>query len=270
MRKDEIEERIVRIEKTLRELQAGQKETGDEIIAELRSFQTLVIEERIEAMRQQLGQGYQQLLLELVLSTAEREFENVCPHNCTLYNRSDCIEFFLSRLKESAERMNADEAEQYIAAQVHRDEILLNRYPELDRDPCRHCFTTYTRERDTLMQAVGRLSVARQVLARKKPGILIADLPDEQVLSNLIDPLSHPVRFAILKGLSGGSMSYSELSTLTGYKGGHLLFHITRLVEAGLAMKSESSGLYLLTDKGMGVMTLVKNLFARQGEISPG
>ncbi|RXL78454.1 ArsR family transcriptional regulator, partial [Citrobacter sp. AAK_AS5] len=78
----------------------------------------------------------------------------------------------------------------------------------------------------------------------------VADLPDEEVLSTLIEPLSHPVRFAIMKGLSGGSLSYSELSALTGYKGGHLLFHVTRLVEAGLIAKSETSGLYALTEKG--------------------
>jgi len=261
MRKDEIEERIVRIEKTLRELQAGQKETGDTIRAELRSFQSLVIEERIEAMRQQLGQGYQRLLLELVVSTASREFETVCPKNCTLYPRSDCIEFFLSRLKESAERMDPDEAGQYIAAQARRDEDLVVRYPELGREPCRKCFDTYVRERDTLMQAVGRLSSVREVLRRKRTDLSVADLPDEEVLSTLIEPLSHPARFAIMKGLSGGGLSYSELSTLTGYKGGHLLFHVTRLVEAGLIAKSETSGLYALTEKGTGVMQLVRNLY---------
>ncbi|MFA6332727.1 MAG: winged helix-turn-helix domain-containing protein [Methanoregula sp.] len=261
MRKDEIEERIVRIEKTLRELQAGQKETGETIMAELRSFQSLVIEERIEAMRQQLGQGYQRLLLELVVSTAHSEFETVCPKDCTLYNRSDCIEFFLSRLRESAERMDPDEAEQYIAAQIHRDESLIIRYPELGREPCRSCFDTYVRERDTLMQAVGRLSSVRQVLQRKRTDLSITDLPDEEVISTLIEPLSHPIRFAILKGLSGGNMSYSELSTLTGYKGGHLLFHVTRLVEAGLIVKSGTSGLYTQTEKGMGVMQLVRNLY---------
>ncbi|MFA5331981.1 MAG: hypothetical protein WC342_06345 [Methanoregula sp.] len=261
MRKDEIEDRIVRIEKTLRELQSGQKENGDAILAELRSFQSLMVEERIEAMRQQLGQGYQHLLLELVLSTAGREFETVCPQDCTLFNRSDCIEFFLSRLKESAERMDPDEAGRYIAAQVHRDEDLVSRYPELGRDPCRKCFDTYIRERDTLMQAVGRLSSVRQAILRKKTDVFIADLPDEEVLSTLIEPLSHPVRFAVLKGLFRGSMYYSEMSALTGYKGGHLLFHVTRLVEAGLMVKSETPGLYTLTEKGMGVMQLVRNLY---------
>jgi len=261
MRKDEIEERIVQIEKTLRELQAGQRQTSDAVIAELRAFQGLIIEERIEALRQQMAQGHQRLLLDLVLSTARREFDTVCPNPCSLFNRSECIDFFLCRLKDTAERADPDEAERFLAAQVQQDTDLLVRYPELDRSPCRSCYDTYCRERDGLMQAIGKLSSTRQVLRQKKPDMYIADLPDEQVLSTLIEPLSHPVRFAMLKGLSGGSMSYTELSALTGYKGGHLLFHVTRLVEAGLVVKTEPAGLYSLTEKGMAMMTLVKNLY---------
>ena len=157
--------------------------------------------------------------------------------------------------------MDPDEAERFLSAQVQQDKELLVRYPELDRSPCRSCYDTYCRERDGLMQAVGKLSATRQVLIRKKPDMYISELPDEQVLSTLIEPLSHPVRFSMLKALSGGSMSYSELSVLTGYKGGHLLFHVTRLVEAGLVVKTEPAGLYSLTEKGMAVMTLVKNLY---------
>ena len=261
MRKDEIEDRIVQIEKTLRELQAGQRQSSDAVIAELRAFQGLIIEERIEAMRQQMAQGHQRLLLDLVLSTARKEFEVVCPNPCSLFNRSECIDFFLCRLKDTAERVDPDEVEQFLAVQVRQDTSLLTRYPELDRSPCRTCYDTYCRERDDLMRAIGKLSATRQVIRQKKQDLYIADLPDEQVLSTIIDPLSHPARFSILKGLSGGSMSYTELSSLTGYKGGHLLFHVTRLIEAGLIIKSEPTGLYSLTEKGVAVMTLVKNLY---------
>ena len=57
MRKDEIEDRIVRIEKTLRDMQAGLRDINETIVTELRSFRSFLIEEKIEAMKQQLGQG---------------------------------------------------------------------------------------------------------------------------------------------------------------------------------------------------------------------
>ncbi|MDO9326641.1 MAG: winged helix-turn-helix domain-containing protein [Methanoregula sp.] len=261
MRKDEIEERIVQIEKTLRKLQSGQRQSSDAVIAELRAFQGLIIEERIESMRQQMARGHQHLLLDLVIPTVRRELETVCPNPCSLFNRSECIDFFLCRLKDSAERVDPDEVEGFLVAQVQQDSALLVRYPELDRTPCRSCFDTYCEERDGLMRAIGKLSTTRHVLRQKKQDLYIADLPVDQVIPTIIEPLSSPIRFAMLKGLSGGSMSYSELSTLTGYKGGHLLFHVTRLIEAGLILKSEPTGLYGLTEKGMAVMTMIKNLY---------
>lgn len=262
MRKDEIEERIVHIEQSLRDLEAVQREQGEMILSELRSFQSLFIEEKIEAMRKQVIQGHQRLLLDLVLSTMRREFDSVSPNPCSLYERNECIDFFTCRLRESAERMDSDEAEEFLSSQVRMDGELVMKYPELGREPCLSCFQVYATERDQLMGAIGELSSARSALKRQSRLSLIRDLPDDEVISTLIEPLSHPVRFGMIKALSRGGMSYKELSTLTGYKGGHLLFHVTRLIEAGLVAKDESSGQYLITEKGMGLMDLIRKIYS--------
>ena len=261
MRRGDIEERMIRIEKSLRDLQAGQRETSDTILAALRSVQATLIEEKMESMRQQLGREYQRLLLDLLLSTAQRELARVCPDPCSLYDRQECLDFFHVRLKEFGEHMGPDEAERFIAAQVEHDQDMMSRYPEHGRDLCQACFQAYVRERDHLIDAIRDMNAARHALLRRNHDLLIAEMPDEKVLSSIIEPLSHPVRFAMIKALSGGSMSYSELSALTGFKGGHLLFHVARLVEAGLVMKSGTSGLYTLTEKGMGVMGIIRSLY---------
>ena len=262
MRKDEIEERIIQIEQNLRDLGTIQREQGELILSELRSFQSLFIEEKIEAMRKQVISGHQRLLLDLVLNTMRREFESVCPNPCTLYERNECIDFFICRLKESAERMDPDEAEEFLSNQVRMDGDLIRKYPELGQEPCLSCFYVYTAERDQLMKAIGELSLARSELKRKGLVSLIKDLPDGEVIATIIEPLSHPVRFRMVKALSMGGMSYKELSTLTGYKGGHLLFHVTRLIEAGLVAKDASSGQYLITEKGMGLMDLIRKIYS--------
>jgi len=262
MRKDEIEERIIQIEKQIRDLGSIQREQGELIISELRSFQNLFIEEKIEVMRKQITQGYQRLLLDLVLNTMRREFESVCPNPCSLYNRTDCIDFFMCRLKESAERMDPDEADDFLKNQIQIDDELMNKYPELRQKPCISCFKVYTTERDQLMKAIGELSLTRSGLKRQGQISYMKDLPDEMVLSRIIEPLSHPVRFSMIKALSRGGMSYKELSTLTGYKGGHLLFHVTRLIEAELVVKDATSGQYLITEKGFGLMEMIKKMYS--------
>jgi hypothetical protein len=261
MRKDEIEDRIVRIEKTLRDLQAGQRDISETIVTELRSFQALLIEEKIEAMRQQLGQGYQRLLLDLVLSDAKREFERVCPDPCNVYDRKECMDITLNRLREFGERLDPESTDQFIEDQIRQDREMADRYLRNSRQ-CKTCIDVFSVERDRMIHAIRALSVTRRTLKRKNQGILVSELPDELVLSSIIEPLANPVRFSMIKALSNGSMSYSELSTLTGHKGGHLLFHITRLIEAGLVIKSETSGLYTLTEKGTGVMNMVRNLYS--------
>jgi hypothetical protein len=38
--------------------------------------------------------------------------------------------------------------------------------------------------------------------------IMISELPDELILSSIIEPLANPVRFSMIKTLSNGSMSF--------------------------------------------------------------
>jgi predicted transcriptional regulator len=83
------------------------------------------------------------------------------------------------------------------------------------------------------------------------------------VISNIVNPLTHEIRFAMLKALSTGSMTFKELGTLTDSKGGHLLYHLNKLIDSGLVIKTDA-GRYSLTDKGMGVMELIKKLYSQQ------
>ncbi len=262
MKRNELEERIIRIEQRLRDMEQVQREQGETIIAELNSFQQFFLEERIEAMQQQVIQGHQRLLLDLFLGTVRREFDTVCPDPCSLMDRGECIDFFISRLRESGERADPDNASSFRATQAMMDGELALRYPELLREPCKACYTVYTTERDHLMDAIGRLSSFRSAVRRQGRIPLTRDLPEEEAFASLIEPLSHPARFRMIKALAGGYMSYKELSALSGYRGGHLLFHVTRLIEAGLVVKNGNSGQYSLTLKGIGLMDLIRKLYA--------
>jgi predicted transcriptional regulator len=262
MRKDDIEERIISIERSMRNLEINQREQGEMILSELRSFQRLFVEEKIEAMRRQVITSHQQFILHFVISTIRREFESACPDPCSLYDRGECIDFFTCRLRESAERMDPDEVDEFLACQKRIDADLITKYPELGREPCSFCFQVYSTERDRLMKAIGNLSSLHSTLRRQNHVSMIRDLPDDQVLATIIEPLSHPIRFSMIKALSRGSMSYTELSLLTGYKGGHLLFHVTRLIEAGLVGKDEPQGKYLITEKGIGLIDLIRKIYS--------
>ena len=81
-------------------------------------------------------------------------------------------------------------------------------------------------------------------------------------MSEIVEPLSHKARFAMLKSLTSDGRSYKELGEITGYTGGHLLYHLNKLADAGLVQKDET-GLYRITEKGTGVMEIVKKMYAQ-------
>lgn len=71
----------------------------------------------------------------------------------------------------------------------------------------------------------------------------------------------------MVQALTTGSMSFKELGSLTGSNGGHLLYHLTKLIEAGFVVKTESGKNYSITDKGLGIMDLVKQLYSQNGNL---
>jgi predicted transcriptional regulator len=57
-------------------------------------------------------------------------------------------------------------------------------------------------------------------------------------------------------------MSFKDLGAVTGYDGGHLTYHLNKLVSAGLVSK-ENSGAYQITEKGMGLMDVIRKMYGR-------
>jgi len=143
MRKDEIENRIIRIEKTLRDLQAGQRDISETIVTELRSFQSLLIEEKNEVMHQQHGQGYQRLLRDQILSGAKREFESICPDPCTVYDRKECIDITLNRLREFGERLDPESTDQFIEDQIRQDREMADSNNQYSKK-CKDCIEVFS------------------------------------------------------------------------------------------------------------------------------
>jgi DNA-binding HxlR family transcriptional regulator len=117
-------------------------------------------------------------------------------------------------------------------------------------------------ERDRLLEMGEKFTAYRKSLNIRRSLPYFKQLPDDLTVSELIDPLSHRARFVMLKNLTSGSMSFKDLGDVTGYEGGHLIYHLNKLVSAGLVSKKEE-GQYLITDKGMAVMEVIRKMYGR-------
>lgn len=261
MRKDEIEDRIIRLEQELGTLKAAHREGVDAIISEIRQYQDSIISERVNSIRTQLEDGYERMIACLLVENAERNLSEAPREPCNRDHRTECDTFYLSRIRTVAHLPNPPETEMMDGYQ-EKDDDLLNSRDFLAKPPCSTCFGNYLREKKQLESALSGLSRYRVGMINENKNLFINDLPNEEVLTTVLEPLTHAKRFAMLKSLTTGSMTFKELSGLTDTKGGHLIYHVTILIDAGLVIKTDGGKRYSITDRGIHMMDHVKNMYS--------
>ncbi len=262
MRKDRIEERLADLERELKSLKSAQSQGIESIIVELKQFQEMMLEEKVVEIREELARESRDVVLHSYLEDASVRLEESLPDPCPRDMKKTCKYLFGKRLEDAAQKLKGAEGGDITDTAVaitRDDEERIGRLKTIS--PCARCYGMYSNEKDGLVKVMGRLSSYRNDISARVVDDYIRQLPDDLVVSTILGPLAHKARFRMLKSLSVGSMSYKELTEATGYEGGHLIYHLNKLTDAGLAVKSESSGRYAITEKGIGVMDLVKSLY---------
>jgi predicted transcriptional regulator len=126
-----------------------------------------------------------------------------------------------------------------------------------------------TEECTTCFNELGRL-FENQVGLMKTLGIYqkvngtagnFAEIPDDAVVKDLLEPVASPPRFHILRSLATGTRTFSDISHLTSLRGGNLLFHIRKLTDAGMILQRHERGDYIITDKGFKTLTAISQLY---------
>ncbi|HEY3274441.1 MAG TPA: winged helix-turn-helix domain-containing protein [Methanocella sp.] len=90
----------------------------------------------------------------------------------------------------------------------------------------------------------------------------ISELPEEDFVSGVLDPLSNKSRLQILKALYVETKTFSALSELTGLRGGNLLFHLQKLLDTGMIIQKHEGGEYLIAEKGFTVLNKINEVHA--------
>lgn len=264
MRKDRIEERLADLERELKTLKADQRQSAESIILELKQFQELLLEERVVQIREELARQNRDIALDGYLDGAAARLGEALPEPCPRNMKKTCGYIFRKRLEDTAQRLKDSAGEELVQATVALaadDDEKIGRLKTMA--PCTACYGQYQREKDNLVKVVEKLASYKNSIAARVVDDYVRQLPDDMVISSIVDPLSHKARFRMMKSLSLGSMSYKELTEATGYEGGHLIYHLNKLTDSGLVTKSEAGGRYSITEKGIGVMDLVKALYFR-------
>ena len=262
MRKDRIEERLADLERELKALKSEHRQSTESIILELKQFQEVLLEKKIAEIREEVAWRDMNIVLRGCLDEAAVRLDERLQEPCPRDMKGTCRYIFQKRLEDAAEKLKDAGSKELsgVAIEIGQDDA--DRIGRLkDLAPCSQCYGIYEREKNGLIRLAEKLSAYRNDIAGRIIDDYIRQLPDDMVISAIVDPLSHKARFRMMKSLSLGSMSYKELAEATGYDSGHLIYHLKKIMDAGLVVKSETGGRYSITEKGVGVMDLIKALY---------
>jgi hypothetical protein len=90
----------------------------------------------------------------------------------------------------------------------------------------------------------------------------ISEIELNKLVSEVCEPVANIQRLIMLKELLKGSKNFSELSRLTGLRGGNLLFHLQKLLETGMVLQRCEHGDYIITRKGYFTLQGLSRIFS--------
>jgi predicted transcriptional regulator len=116
-------------------------------------------------------------------------------------------------------------------------------------------------------------SLLNELIALKEPPIqneekleIICNVNPSELDKKVRTPLSHEVRLQIMLSIFKGNNRFAHFIEATGLSGGHLLYHVNKLIEHGFIQQYYSKD-YGLTKKGMRVLLSLAQLNKENDQI---
>lgn len=234
------------------------KEVQSEIAAlrsELRRFIEYANRQHADTAIDGLRKEYAGVFVEQHLSDADQRLQERMIRQCPMRDR--CYATFYEFLKSSAEHIRDGEVSEEVV-RSYRD-----RLAEMRKggkfDTCSTCFTETNRLFEKQIELMRSLGIYR---SNKETSSSVADLSDEILVRDILEPLANRHRFRIVQSLAAETRTFSALSNLTGLRGGNLLFHLKKLQDAGMILQRHERGDYIITEKGYRTLKGIGTLYA--------
>jgi len=221
---------------------------------ELKRFIERANQQHVETALTDLKKNYSDLFTNHQVDNAKADLSAHMVENCKM--RDKCYEIFMDFLQNTSQHIKEGTVSDEII-QSYREQMKTMR-SKGPYDRCDTCFSEVHRlfeKQIDLMQSLGIYAKAHE--AGEPP----AELPDEIIVKDMLEPVANIQRFQILKALTIQTRTFSDISQLTGLRGGNLLFHIRKLTDTGMILQRHERGDYIITDKGFKTMTAISQLY---------
>lgn len=208
------------------------------------------IEAVVENLRQSIAGGIKRHLREDAIEVLDKGMVSDCRM------MQACKSIFVDLLQKNADIMSDEPGSDAIQRDRQALQELRGKAPY---PRCNSCFSEAQSLLERQIDLLGSMRIYRTASEDKKS---LSMLPEELIVSEMLDPLSNTQRLQIMKSLSIETKTFSELSKLTGLRGGNLLYHLTKLLEKKMILQRHDRGDYMLTEKGFKALSGLAEIYS--------
>ncbi len=219
-------------------------------------------QQHIDEMLAEMRKNFMKPMVDYLCEDANERMHSRMTRNCGM--RELCEVTFKELLQETAGLVVRPKIEA-ATIKMYRDKL-----EELKKEAksplCSRCFS----EAGTLFEKQVKLMRSLQIYEDREDmdekGDISAIEP-EKIVSEVCEPVANRQRLLMLKALSGENKTFSELSKLTGLRGGNLLFHLQKLLDTGMVLQRSERGDYIITRKGYSTLQGLSRIYSEIGLI---
>ncbi len=206
--------------------------------------------EYLDLMLANLKKDFLNSITSYVSNDRENRLERDMVYPCEM--RETCKSRFSDFLANNEDLIRRDDVSEEVINEKRAELGEIRKGAPFDK--CDICFSEVNSLFEKQLDLISSLQIYS---TNKEKRSEISAIPEENIVKNVLEPLSNKQRLQILKSMASETRTFSVLSELTGLRGGNLLFHIQKLLETDLILQRHERGDYMITKKGFNLIMML-------------
>lgn len=227
---------------TLKELKL---EVGS-LRTELSRLEGSILKERVKAVEEALTQNRLLLYANQLGEEIDDDIEKLPDPECK--NRLQCIERFKTIVVNNLELIKDFKTKEVITDLDSKIDNLDQTIERAKGTPCEVCHQKFKKKLKREKRAFQTIVLVEKTTENMQNE---EELNTKRLVETILEPLANIARLKILVSTYEGKKSFSKLTQITSLRGGHLIFHLKKLLDAGLVAQEDHKGDYVITQRGI-------------------
>jgi DNA-binding HxlR family transcriptional regulator len=232
------------------------KEEVSKLSGQLNHFIQRSNQEHTDLLLEGLRDRYSEVFFQKEVADAKTSLSREMVKDCPMNSR--CSLAFIEFLENSAECIKTGSVADSVVNSFRDD---LEKIKEnLPYEHCSQCTSEVTHLLEKQIDLMRSLGI---YAGEGVDTLSVSELSADVMVESVLEPMTNKHRFMIMQAVATQARSFSELSKMTGLRGGNLLFHLRKLQDTGMVLQRNERGDYVISDKGYQIIKTLADCYSR-------